>query len=524
MDEFEYTEGTPLSDNPEEYIPEEPIDEAFSTQAESPDEPEPDTQTGAYHGAGVGQKESPFASSPYYTAQQTQQSDYDGPAWQPEQPAQAAKPHKVKKHHRGYNRRIVAAVAAVAVMAGSCGVTAALVNHHWEQELNALEQSMEDRLNQLSPIQQTPNQSSVSGTVVSNGSLSPSQVYAMNVNSVVSITNYATSTTSNQYSYFFGGGSTQQQVMSTGSGFILSTDGYVITNYHVVEDAERLTVTTYAGDEYEASLVGGDSINDVALLKVEAAGLSAVTIGSSDALNVGDQVVAIGNPLGELTSTQTVGYISGKGRSVTTDNTIINMLQTDAAINAGNSGGPLFNMNGEVVGITTAKYSGSASSGASIEGIGFAIPIDDVMSMIEDFRNYGYLKNQAYLGVEVRNLDSSTASMYSLPSGSYVTNVVEGGSADRAGVQVKDIITAIGEYEISNNSELTVALRRFNAGDTTTITVFRAGQELALDITFDEKPQDTSSTDETIPGEMPENGNYEEWYNYFAPYFGGGKG
>lgn len=533
--EYEYNEGQAPSHNPGETQPEENVWQAHSAQSEQTVQEEPPVQpeeplrqdTGAYHGAGVGQKESPFASSPYYTAQQARQAGYEKSDWQ--QPEQTAKPprqpraQKPRRHMSRRTRRLLSAVAALAVMLGSCGITAALVNQHWERELGALEQSMEDRLNQLDiPTQQVPAQSSVSGTVVSNGSLSPSQVYAMNVNSVVSISNYATTT--NQYSYFFGGGSTQQQVVSTGSGFILSSDGYVITNYHVVEDAEKLTVTTYAGDEYEATLVGGDSVNDVALLKVEATGLSAVTIGSSDALNVGDQVVAIGNPLGELTSTQTVGYISGKGRSVTTDNTIINMLQTDAAINSGNSGGPLFNMNGEVVGITTAKYSGSSGSGATIEGIGFAIPIDDVMSMIEDFRNYGYLKNQAYLGVEVRNLDSSTASMYSLPSGSYVTKVVEGGSAARAGVQEKDIITAIGEYEISGNSELTVALRRFSAGDTTTITVFRAGQEMVLDITFDEKPQDTDSTDETISGEMPENGSYEEWYNYFAPYFGGGNG
>lgn len=506
MDEFEYTEGTPLSDNPEEYIPEEPIDEAFSTPAESPEEP--DTQTGAYHGAGVGQKESPFASSPYYTAQQTQQSDYDGPAWQPEQPAQAAKPHKVKKHHRGYNRRIVAAVAAVALMAGSCGVTAALVNHHWEQELNALEQSMEDRLNQLSPIQQTPNQSSVSGTVVSNGSLSPSQVYAMNVNSVVSITNYATSTTSNQYSYFFGGGSTQQQVMSTGSGFILSTDGYVITNYHVVEDAERLTVTTYAGDEYEASLVGGDSINDVALLKVEATGLSAVTIGSSDALNVGDQVVAIGNPLGELTSTQTVGYISGKGRSVTTDNTIINMLQTDAAINAGNSGGPLFNMNGEVVGITTAKYSGSASSGASIEGIGFAIPFDDVAGMIAELIQNGYI-SAPYMGIKVTTQTDGI--------GCYVYSIEANSPAAAAGLQAGDIIRAIGDYDVTSFSELDKALDHFKAGETTSIFVLRGRQILELTITFTEKNAPTGST---VPAssDLPNGGSAEDWFNYWKNY------
>ena len=159
----------------------------------------------------------------------------------------------------------------------------------------------------------------------------------------------------------------------------------------MVEDAQTVKVTLYNGDEYDAQYVGGDEDYDIAVIKIEASGLQAVTLGDSEKLNVGDRVLAIGNPLGELTSTQTVGYVSAKDRSVNTDGTIINMLQTDAAINSGNSGGPLFNMNGEVVGITTAKYSGSTSSGASIEGIGFAIPINDVMKLVDDLMEYGYI-------------------------------------------------------------------------------------------------------------------------------------
>ena len=522
MDPNEYNEETsqdqPLFHSPEEEIPQE-------INREIPDAQEPENPF-AYHGAGVGQKESPYASSPYYTARQTQEDDYTGPAWQPEQKntyeyqSQPPKEKKVRKKLGTKGRGVVAAMLALVVVTGSCGITAALVSDHWEDKMGRLEDRMEDRIEQLEEqlVHGEGQADSVSfGTKLQ---LLPSEVYAMNVNSVVSIANYATLSGN-----FWGGISGQQQV-SAGSGFIITEDGYVITNYHVVEGAERLTVTTSGATEYEAQLVGHDELNDVALLKIEAAGLDPVAIGSSSDLTVGDQVVAIGNPLGELTSTQTVGYISGKDRSVTTDGSIINMLQTDAAINSGNSGGPLFNMNGEVIGITTAKYSGSSGSGASIEGIGFAIPIDDVMGMIDDLRDYGYLKNQAYLGVEVMEMDTSTASMYSLPQGSYVAKVVEGGSADRAGVQEKDIIIAVGEYQVSGNSELTNALRRFSAGDTTTITVYRAGQELVLDITFDEKPQDlnTQSAQETLPGEMPQNGSYDEWYEYFSPYFGGGNG
>jgi serine protease Do len=197
------------------------------------------------------------------------------------------------------------------------------------------------------------------------------------------------------------------------------------------------------------------------------------------------------------------------------------MIQTDAAINPGNSGGPLFNMKGEVVGITTAKYSGTTSSGASIEGIGFAIPIDDVLSIISDLMDFGYVTG-AYLGVTVQNMDE-TAAMYGLPMGAYVIDVVKGASADRAGIQIKDIIIALGEYRVESITDLTRHLRNFKAGDTTTVTVVRGGAQMELTITFDERPV---GFDGTVPSQeeaaqMPSEGNYEEWFDYFRRYFGG---
>lgn len=252
----------------------------------------------------------------------------------------------------------------------------------------------------------------------------------------------------------------------------------------MVEGAGRLTVTAYDGTVYEASLIGGDDGNDIALLKIEAEGLPAVTLGSSDALNIGDQVVAIGNPLGVLASTQTVGYISGKDRSVSTDGTVINMLQTDAAINPGNSGGPLFNMYGQVVGITTAKYSGTTSSGASIEGIGFAIPIDDVVNKLDDLKNYGYVTG-AYLGVTVRETNPAM--------GAYVSSVVKDGAADRGGMQPGDMIVDIGGYSVDGIATMTRALGKFKAGDTVKITVIRRLEALTLEITLDERPHVTKT-------------------------------
>ena len=469
-----------------------------------------------YRGAGAGKKESPYADSPYETSftepEQPPRQTEAPQSWAEQQQASEApqKPRKPKKEHApGMGRRIGTGIVALALVAGSCGLTAWGMNSHWQQKTDDLQQQFESQISDL----QKQIGGGVSGTSVSAGGLmTPSQVYAQNVGAVVAISNQA-----HTQSWT---GETMATV-STGSGFVISPDGYIISNCHVVKGAEQLTVTTHMGQEYVAELIGYDELNDISLLKVDAQDLQAVTIGSSDELIVGDMVVAIGNPLGDLTATQTVGYISGKDRSVSTDGSIINMLQTDAAINPGNSGGPMFNMRGEVIGITTAKYSGNTPSGASIEGIGFAIPIDDVMGMIDDFKNYGYLKNQAYLGVKVLNMDPTTASMYSLPTGSYVQSVNEGSSAEKAGVLPKDIIIAIGDMEVDSNAKLTMALRRFSAGDTTTITVFRAGDRLELPITFDEKPQVTEDQPQPpAPGEMPADGSYDEWYNYFAPFFG----
>ena len=441
------------------------------------------------------------------------------------QPERNAAPRKPARKPRRRGRRVLAAVLTAALVAGSCAVTAWTVNRKWQEKLDVMQtqvnaqiRDLEDRVEEL-----TESQSgiSVSGSpLASTGGLTPSQVYAMNVNSVVAISNQTTTNVWGQIS----------ETASSGTGFILSEDGYILSNYHVVEGATRLTVMTYMGQEYEARLVGYDEMNDVSILKVEATGLDPVTIGSSDDLIVGDQVVAIGNPLGELTSSLTVGYISAKDRTINTDGSLINMMQTDAAINPGNSGGPLFNMKGEVIGITTAKYSGSTGSGASIEGIGFAIPIADVMAMTEDLMAHGYLKNQAYLGVSVMDLDSSTASMYSLPVGSYVQSVVAGSCAERAGIQPKDIIIQVGGYEVDGNTTLQSALRKFKAGQTTTVTVYRAGAELELPITFDERPQDPdaqqqqqqSQSQDPSQGQMPSSGSYEDWFNYFYPFFGGG--
>ena len=233
-------------------------------------------------------------------------------------------------------------------------------------------------------------------------------------------------------------------------------------------------------------------------------------------------VVAIGNPLGELASTQTVGYVSGIDREVSTDGlTTINMIQTDAAINPGNSGGPLFNMKGEVIGITTAKYSGTTGSGASIEGIGFAIPIDDVEPLIDDLIDFGYVTG-AYMGVTVQNTDEEAAAQFGLPTGAYIVDVEKGSAADRAGIEPKDIVIALDDIKVTNVTDLTRALRNYKAGDTATVTLIRGGRELTLEITLDEKPQQQPAAAETkpsqepqMPTQIPNQDMFEDFFHYF---------
>ena len=428
--------------------------------------------------------------------------------FEPKTNTQPSAPENQPKHRSGL-RKAVSAVLALALVAGSCGLTYAAVNNKWEDKMQEATASISSMQQQLGALR---NSGSVSATNVTyavspEGAQTPRMVYENNAKSVVAVSSTIRSTVYGQ----------TREGTSSGSGFIISDDGYVVTNRHVVEGATDVTVTLSTGDEYTAKVIGSDSLNDVALLKVEATGLPAVKLGSSDKLAIGDMVCAIGNPLGSLTATLTVGYVSGKDRQVTTDNSTINMIQTDAAINSGNSGGPLFNMYGEVVGITSAKYSGTTSSGASIEGISFAIPIDDVMSIIDDLQEYGYVTG-AYLGVTVTDTDAAAAKLYGMPTGAYVNSVEDGGAADRAGVQPKDIIIGLGDTDISNRTELTRVLRRFKAGDTTTITVIRSGERMTMDITLDEKPRDTQSSSSTVEPTQPQNGDYDEWYKFF---FGG---
>lgn len=280
-----------------------------------------------------------------------------------------------------------------------------------------------------------------------------------------------------------------------GTGFIITPDGYIMTNYHVIESAQKsehkIQVLFKDKSSFEAKIVGFDEDNDVAVLKIDASDLSPVSIGNSDDIAVGDSVFAIGNPLGELDFSMTSGRVSALDRSITIERngTAINMFQFDAAINSGNSGGPVYNESGEVIGIATAKV---GSSG--VEGLGFAIPINDAADIANELITKGYVSGKAYMGVNIDNRYTSVyAQYYSMPEGAYVYNVESGGCAEKSGLAAGDIITKVGSEAIGGYSDLNAAIKSFKAGESTEIVVYRGGEYVTLRITFDEAKPDAGT-------------------------------
>ncbi|GEM_PF-922100 len=281
-----------------------------------------------------------------------------------------------------------------------------------------------------------------------------------------------------------------EQLYGSGSGVIYSSNGYVITNYHVVEDADRVTVVFSDGSEEDAEVIGYDSVQDIALLKIDRNDLVAARIGDSTSVRTGEFAIAIGSPLGdELAGTTTFGMISYASRTLEIDGAYVNMIQTDAAINSGNSGGALLNVDGEVIGINTRKTSGSTTSGSSIEGIGFAIPINEAVKTVEELIATGTIARPG-LGITGQEITESMASYYNLEPGIYVTSVSEGGAAEKAGMKQQDIITAIDGREITTYSGMRSILYSYKIGDTVTVSVYRAGEHLELNVTLEELKQE----------------------------------
>lgn len=403
-------------------------------------------------------------------------------SYQPQPDTASEAPQKPKKNRTG--AKVTALVLSCALVGGAMGFGGSALQNHL-----AAKNADTEEAQQASVVYEGSRETSVINIaqIDTSKEMTPAEVYAQNVNSTVGI---RTSITTNYWGY-------QTQAAAAGSGFILSADGYILTNYHVVEDSNSITVSLYDGTEYDATLVGCDESNDIAVLKIDAEGLTPVVLGDSDNLNVGDQVVAIGNPLGELTFSLTTGVVSALNREVTlSSNVTMNLIQTDCAINSGNSGGALFNLYGEVIGITNAKYSSSSSSSeASIDNIGFAIPLNHVKNIVKSIIETGSI-TKPYIGVTVSSV-SSEAQGYGLPTGAAVRSVEADSPAAKAGLEENDIITEVDGTAINSSTELVNYVGEKTPGDELTFKVYRQGEELELTVTIGEKTQSAMPTTTT---------------------------
>ena len=386
----------------------------------------------------------------------------------PEPQAAASKPPKKRRKHSGGR---IARSAVALVLAAAMGFAGGFVGARVGNAGNKVV---------IQQVERTDS-SAASGTAVSSSGMTTSQVSEMVSPSVVVIT--TEQVVYSQWSWYG-----QNQVESgAGSGVIISSDGYILTCAHVVSGASQITVTI--GDtDYTATVVGEDDTSDVAVLKIDATGLTPATVGDSDSLSVGDSVLAVGNPLGELGGTVTSGIVSALNRSVTIQGTsstnTMSLIQMDASVSPGNSGGGLFNMNGELIGLVNAK-----SSSSDAEGLGFAIPINDAIQVAQDLLENGYVSGRPYMGnTYIAVTDAQTAAQLNVNAyGVYVVDVVQGGPADKAGLKAGDRIVSIDGTEIAQKDDLGTLMQQHTAGDTLSITVARDGQMQTVSLTLGEK-------------------------------------
>lgn len=386
----------------------------------------------------------------------------------PEPQAAASKPPKKRRKHSGGR---IARGAVALVLAAAMGFAGGFVGARVGNTGNKVV---------IQQVERTDS-SAASGTAVSSSGMTTSQVSEMVSPSVVVIT--TEQVVYSQWSWYG-----QNQVESgAGSGVIISSDGYILTCAHVVSGASQITVTI--GDtDYTATVVGEDDTSDVAVLKIDATGLTPATVGDSDSLSVGDSVLAVGNPLGELGGTVTSGIVSALNRSVTIQGTsstnTMSLIQMDASVSPGNSGGGLFNMNGELIGLVNAK-----SSSSDAEGLGFAIPINDAIQVAQDLLENGYVSGRPYMGITyIAVTDAQTAAQLNVNAyGVYVVDVVQGGPADKAGLKAGDRIVSVDGTEIAQKDDLGTLMQQHTAGDTLSITVARDGQMQTVSLTLGEK-------------------------------------
>lgn len=371
--------------------------------------------------------------------------------------------------------KLIAACVGCAVLGGA--LSAAVVGSRVDARIDSFAQEISALHEEVQNTQKT--QELAAAAAAEEGGISPAVIYDDACNEVVNIKTEVT------YTSFFG-----RQISSTGtgSGFVVSSDGYIVTNNHVVASAYNMhipvQVTLNDGTVYSAAVVGVDESDDIAVLKIEAEDLKPAVIGDSEKLLVGDTVYAVGNPLSGLEYSMTVGHVSALDREISSgENTeTIRMFQIDAPVNSGNSGGPVYNNRGEVVGIVTAKYSDTG-----VEGLGFAIPISEAYSKINDIVTKGYVTGRASIGISVdARYNAVYSQYYGMPMGAYVASVESGSCAEKAGLQPGDIITKINDIDVTGFNDLPRALKRFSAGDNANLYVYRAGEITEIPVVFDE--------------------------------------
>ena len=429
---------------------------------------------GTYHNA-----QYPTNNTPAYTWNAQSAPQQNAPVQPNGQPVyygvpvhQPQKQPKPKKHGSKFGLKLLAVVLCCAITsAASLGVFVVMIQNG---VINV--QSSEASSNAAFTISRVVSGDTGSDTSTSSdgtvSAMSDQDIAAKLTPSVVCIQNYQVT-----QNYGFMQTDTSDSSVSPaseGSGIIMSEDGYIITNAHVVEGATSLKVMTSDGETYEAQLVGSDTVTDLAVVKIDATGLTAAEFGSSEDLRVADKVMAIGNPGGhELSSSVTIGYVSALNRAIANNTTGYTMeyIQTDAAINPGNSGGALINEYGQVVGINSAKISATG-----YEGLGFAIPIDTAQPIISDLIQYGYVKDRAVLGISGQFIDSMTGRFYGLPQGEYVAQL-NSSEAQASGLQVGDVITAIDGQQLDSESTLRSAILSKKPGDTVTLQVYRSSTQ-----------------------------------------------
>jgi serine protease Do len=418
---------------------------------------------------------------------------------------------KPKKKHTGL--KVAAFVLAmVLVSGGSIGVYEGIRSSNADNSSSIVasndSSAAESSTGDSSSSKKSDSSQSWIQLASTNGSMSVADIVkkvtpsVVGVQSTFSSSNGSNNNPMNGYGGFFGYGSQgnngSQGMTGVGTGIIMSKDGYIVTNAHVIYDdeygyGEASSVQIQMSDEettYDARIVAYDKEADIAVLKIDADNLTPAEFGDSSSCEVGETVVAIGNPLGlQFQNTVTCGIISALDRKVTINDNTMTLIQTDTAINNGNSGGPLINSSGQVIGINSAKMSSTYSGEATVEGIGFAIPMSEAKSIVDDLINYGYVTGRPQLGISCQDVTEAVSQAYNIPVGAYIFSVTAGGAADQAGLQPGDVITGIQDQTISTTEELNAVKNQYKAGDTITLTYVRAGETKKVDVTLAEVQQ-----------------------------------